>query len=273
MKKIVLFSIALVLATAAYSQTADRQTNGKSSGSIPFEIKEMVYFENGKLDEYKTVEWDASYSHVNNEARYSASGVLLEQIEFVYQKGKGYIVTKISRDAENKLKSRVVYEYNPRDQLSREKLEDNKRKTISSNEYTYDDRGNRTSRVIKNKSGDKQAETQYVYNENGKMISSTTSGLDGATISSTRYTYDSNGNLIAQEVVDREGNVTSTVRTIWQDGLEVKNETAGADGSVQVRVTNEYGSEGELVKKTIENGQGKPGQTVQYEYTFRPARR
>jgi hypothetical protein len=40
-----------------------------------------------------------------------------------------------------------------------------------------------------------------------------------------------------------------------------------------MRTTNEYGRNGELTKKTIENFQGDSKQFIQYEYVFRAARR
>jgi hypothetical protein len=273
MKKFMLFSIALLLATAAYSQTAGRQTSGTASGKIPVEVKEKVYFQNGKLDEYKTLEWDDSYTYVKNEARYSASGVLLGRIEFVYHAGKGYVVTKIIRDSENRLKNGVVYEYNLKNQLLRERLEDSKRNVVSSKEYSYDVYGNRISRVLKNKAGVVQAETQYVYDDDGKMIISRSLDSGGNPISHTRYTYDDSGNLIGQEVFNEGYTITSRSKIIWKNGHDVKNEIAGADGSVQVLVTNEYGKVGELTKKTIENAQNESRQTLKYEYTYIPSHR
>ena len=266
MRKTILFFVALVCSMATCSQTGGRARDS-------FETKRSVFFADGSLDEYTMSDWDSSYSHINNEGRYSASGAMLEQVEFAYNDDKGLVTSKITRDVESRLKNRVAYQYNPQNQLWRESLIDNKGKVVSTYEYTYDNKGNRISRIIKNRAGDKLAETAYTFDAQGKMLTSETRDFAENTISSTRYNYDSQGNQIKQEVRDGAGKATSTTNMVWQNGLEMKNEMLYADGKVQLRITNEYGGDGELTRKTIENFQGESRQVMQYEYTFRPARR
>jgi hypothetical protein len=55
--------------------------------------------------------------------------------------------------------------------------------------------------------------------------------------------------------------------------LEIKNEHTTPDGEVQLRVSNEYGATGELLRQTIENIQGQSTQIMEYEYTFRQGQR
>ena len=104
------------------------------------------------------------------------------------------------------------------------------------------------------------------------MITSETRDAGDNKISSTKYTYDSQGNLTNQQVFNGAGQVTSVISSVWRAGLETRNEIASPDGNVQLRVTNEYGKDGELTKKTIENFQGSSKQFIQYEYVFRPRR-
>ncbi|MDR2477777.1 MAG: hypothetical protein LBD48_00535 [Treponema sp.] len=279
MRKAILLIGALILAASTCSQTGGKRANTKDPAPaagrnrIPFETKESVLFADGSLDEYTTSDWDSSFSHVNNQGRYSASGAMLEQVEFAYNDEKGYITTKITRDVESRLKNRVVYQYNQQGSLWRESLVDNKGKIVSTYEYGYDAKGNRISRIIKNRAGDKLAETTYTFDTEGKMIASETKDFGDSTISATKYQYDGQGNLVSQQVLGSDGKVTSVINAVWQDGRELKNEMAGADGSIQLRITNEYGPEGELIKRTVENFQGESKQIMQYEYTFRPARR
>ena len=273
MRKIVLFVVAFVFSMATCSQTAGTRQTGSSGGSrVPFEVKQSIYFADGSLDEYTESTWNASYSQVDNQARFSASGAMLEQMEFSYNEDKGFLSTKITRDVESRLKNRVVYQYNPQGQLWRESLVDNKGRVVSTYEFAYDNRGNRTSRIIKNRAGDKLAETTYTYNAQGDMTNSATRDYAENTISSTDYTYDGQRNLIAQVVKGSDGKVTTNIRAVWQDGREVRNEMTGADGSMQLRITNEYGQDGELLKKTIENFQGESKQVMQYDYIFRARR-
>ena len=269
MRKINLLLVALIVSMATCSQSGGRRASNREA----LEIKQSIFFADGTLDEYTTSQWDKEYSHVDNQSRFSASGAMLEQVEFTYHVDKGYITEKKTRDVESRLRNRVVYQYNPQGQLFRESLVDNKGKIISTYEYTYDAKGNRISRIIKNLAGDKLAETVYTFDNQGRMTASQTRDFMETGISSTDYQYDMQGNLVRQVVKNNEGRATATINAVWQDGNEVRNEMLGADGSVQMRVTNEYGTNGELVKKTIENFQGASKQIMQYEYTFRPARR
>jgi hypothetical protein len=270
MRKINLLLVALIVSMATCSQAGSgRATRDREA----LEIKHSIFFADGTLDEYTTSQWNSAYTHVDSQARYSASGAMLEKVEFSYDEDMGNIKTKLTKDVEERLRNRVVYNYNPQGRLFRESLVDNKGKVISTYEYNYDAKGNRTSRIIKNRAGDKLAETTYTFDNQGRMITSQTNDFSGVGISSTEYQYDSQGNLIKQIVRSSEGRVTSTINAVWQDGNEIRNEMLAADNSLQMRVINEYGRNGELVKKTVENIQGASKQIMQYEYTFRPARR
>jgi len=270
MRKINLLLVALIVSMATCSQSGGRRT---ARDREALETKHSIYFADGTLDEYTTSQWDRNYEHIDEQKRYSASGAMLEQVEFAYNDEKGYVTTKITRDVESRLRNRVVYQYNPQGRLFRESLVDNKGKIISTYEYTYDNKGRRISRIIKNRAGDKLAETVYEFDSQDRMTKSQTRDFMESAISSTQYQYDGQGNLVKQVVLNSEGRTTATINAVWQDGNEVRNEMLGADGSVQMRVTNEYGGNGELVKKTIENFQGASKQIMQYEYTFRPARK
>jgi len=270
MRKNMLVIVAVIVSIATCSQTGGSRTARGSTAA--FETKQSVFFADGSLDEYTTSEWDKDYTRVNSQARYSASGAMIEQVEFSYNEDSNELLTKLTRDVERRLKNRVVYRFNPQGRLYQESLVDNKGKIVSTYEYGYDGQGNRTSRVIKNRSGDKLAETAYTYDGQNRMATSETRDFAESTISSTKYTYDAQGNLIKQEVVGGDGKVTSVISSVWQDGREIRNEMTSADGKVQLRVTNEYGDNGELVRKTIENFQGESKQVMQYEYTFRAVR-
>jgi hypothetical protein len=165
-----------------------------------------------------------------------------------------------------------VYQYNPQGLLWRESIVDNRGRIVSAYEYSYDNQRNRISRVIRNRAGERLAETVYTYDAARRMITSETRDFGENAISSTRYSYDSQGNLVAQQIFGSDGRPTTSVRAVWQDGLEIRNEMIGIDGRVQLRIINEYGQDGELLKKTIENIQGESMQSMQYDYIFRPRR-
>ena len=264
-----LLLVALIVSMATCSQAGGRRADREA-----FETKQSIYFADGSLDEYTTSQWDSGFIRIDKQARHSASGAMLEQVDFAYNDDKGnFVTTKITRDVESRLKNRVVFQYNQQGNLIRESLTDNKGKIVSTYEYAYDNSGNRVSRIIKNRAGDKLAETTYTYDNQKRMATSQTRDFMESAISSTRYSYNAQGNLIKQEVLGSDGKPTAVINAIWQDGREMSNEMVASDGSRQMRIINEYGEVGELVKKTIENYQGNSKQIMQYEYTIRPARR
>ena len=269
MQKVILFMVAIVVSIATCSQTAGTRQAGRDA----FETRQSVFFEDGTLDEFTTSDWNASYTHINNQTRFSASGAMLEQVEFSYHEDRGYLQTRITRDVESRLRNRVVFQYNSQGLLWRESLVDNRGRVVTTYEFDYDSRGNRTSRIIRNRAGDLLAETSFTFNAQNRLTSSETRDSGGALISSTRFQYDPQGNLIAQQVTNGEGAVTSNIRSVWQNGLEMRNETRGARDDLHMRVTNDYGQDGELVRRVIENIQGASTQIMRFEYVFRTARR
>jgi hypothetical protein len=243
-----------------------------SSGPEMVETKESVLFADGTLDEYVTLEYDSSFSRLASQSRYSASGALLETVEFSYSDESGQLAAKLTRDAENRPKAGLAYQYNEQGLLWRETLRDNANKVVSSYEYGYDAGGNRISRTVSNGAGVKLAETRYTFNAAGQISSSETFDGSGKKIHSTENSYDSRGNLVSQKVYNAGGGLIATINAVWARGREVKNEQLGADGTVQVRVTSEYGPNGHLTRKTVENFQGGSTQIFEYEYTPRPNR-
>jgi YD repeat-containing protein len=282
MKNLLIFIIALTLVFAACATSQNGITDKTASDGVkaapgqggvqastgpkPIETKSMVLFSDGSVDEYTTTDYDSSYTNIVNQKRYSASGALLEQVEYTYQEGKGWLTAKTTRDVENQLKNQVAYQYDDRGQLKRETLINKAGKTISSYTSDYDNSGNRVSRVVFSGTGIKLAETIYVYNANGTLVSSETKDGTGRNIGSTLNQYDAQGNLINQKVMNMDGQVATVINAVWRNGYEVENEQTDPNGAVQLKVTNEYGAGGELLKKTVMNFQGKIIQILRYEY-------
>jgi hypothetical protein len=275
--------LALVFASCSTDQkavggAAGARTNAAGSGGspetqIPVETKASVLFADGSLDEYVTSDYDPAYTTLLHQNRYSASGTLLEQVEYTYQADRGWLTAKITRDAENNLKTRIVYEYDNRGRMVRETLLGKSEKPVSSYEYGYDDKGNRVSRIVNSGSGVKLAETMYAFNNAGLVVTSETKDGSGKKINFSENQYDTGGNLTSQKVYNANGELATVINAAWKDGLEVTNEQAGADGTVQIRITSEYGPRHELVRKKLENIQDKSTRILQYEYAFKPGRR
>jgi hypothetical protein len=240
------------------------------AGQILVETKEAVLFADGSLDEYTTMDYDPTFTNMVNQSRYSASGALLEKVEFAYQDDRGWLTTKLTRDMYDHLKNRIVYEYNEQGQLRKETLTNKDGKTVSSHEYKYDDRGNCISWSIFNAGGTKLAETLYTFNNAGLIVSSETRDGAGKKINTTENQYDSGGHLTSQKVYNANGQLTTSISSVWLEGQEVENQQVGADGAVQIRVTSNYGSNGELLRRRVENVQSESTQIREYEYVLKP---
>lgn len=248
-------------------------SGGGNTGQIPVEIKSKVLFADGALDEYTESEYDDSLQNLQKQRRFSASGTLLEQIEYAYPEGKNTVLRKTTRDADNQLKNQVDYQYNDRDLLVSEILTNKDGKPVSSYSYSYDEKGNRAKRVFNNASGIKMAETAYSYDNKGNMTAAETFSGAGQKINSTQCQYDNAGHMTDQKILNANGQLTSSTVATWHGDNEIKVEQSGSDGSAQMRITNEFGSNGELLKRTIEDLRGKTTQILAYEYTFKPVSR
>ena len=265
MRKTILFAACLVFSMGTCSQA--RQPD---AGRNPYEVKHSIYFEDNTLDEYVTSAWDSSYSNIINQARFSASGAMLEQVELTYNERDGQITTKITKDSESRMQSRVAYQYNKRGLLETEALRDRKNKPVSTYLYAYDDKGYRTERTLKGQNDRLLAKTVYEV-EQGRIKKSETKDASEIVISYTLYTYDPQGNLTKQEVFNGEGKLTSIINSVWQNGKEVKNEMLDPNGRQQLVVNKTYGQDGELLVEEVANLQGESKQILKYEYIYRPA--
>jgi hypothetical protein len=247
---------------------------GKDSnvGKIPVEKKAVVRFADGSLDEYTESEYDPSDITLLSQTRFSASGGLMDQIEFTYNEEKQVITTKMTKDDENKLKSRIINEYDesvtpPR--LIVETVVNKASKPVSVNRYTYNTKGGVVSRIIANGINIPLAETVYTYDESEDLIiASRTVNAHNTLISSSKNEYDRDGHLTNQVIYNKDGVATRKISTVWQNGRAIEIIQTSGDGKPQLKVTNEYGESGELVKKTIENFLGNSVQVMEFEYEF-----
>lgn len=276
---IIITVLAFVFSSCATGQKGAGSSSGPGTpggraptGQTPVEIRASVLFADGSLDEYTTSDYDPTLTNMIYQNRYSASGTLLEKVEFAYQDEEGRLTTKLTRDVEDRLKTRIVYKYNDQGLLGEEILTGKDGKVVSSYKYGYDARGNRNSRIVNNAAGVMLAQTDYALNDAGLVVSSETRDGSGRKINVTENQYDANGNLVNQKVYNARGELTASINVVWREGREVENQQVGPDGQVQLRVTNEYGPDGELLRKKVENLQGESTQIMEYEYTFKPGR-
>jgi hypothetical protein len=241
-------------------------------GQIPVEKRVVVKFGDGTVDEFTLSEYDPSDITLLGQNRFSASNELMDQIEYTYDEEKKVITTKLTKDEENRLKSRIVYINDENTgRLLKESVVNKASKVVSSNEYTYNEDGNVASRAILNGNNIKLAETVYTYDGN-LVVASKTHDSNGKPISSSTNDYDRDGNLVQQVLYNDAGEISRKISTVWQNGKEMEVTQTTKDGRPQIKITNEYGTAGELLKKTIQNFQGNSVQILEFEYEFRPDR-
>jgi hypothetical protein len=254
---------------------APARSSGRASAPkrIPVEKKAIVKFANGDLDEYTVSEYDPSDITLLNQNRFSASKSLMDQTDFTYNEEKRMLTTKITKDDENRLKTRVVYRHeDPKTtEPTMETVVNKAGKVINSNVYAYNAAGNVESRSILNANNVELAKTFYTWN--GKLlVSSETNDRSGKRISSSENSYDGEGNLVSQVFRNAAGAVTRKITTKWQNGLEIEIQQTSAEGKLQLKITNEYGPDGEVLKRIVENYQGNSTQIREFEYDYRPSR-
>jgi hypothetical protein len=266
-------AVALVLASCASSPApgAPPAEGGRFvPGQIPVEKRAVVKFADGTIDEFTISEYDPSDITLLGQNRFSASGGLMDQIEYTYNEEKNVLTNKMTKDDENRIKSRIVYVHDDAtDRLMRETVVNKAGKAVSTNEYTYNPTGFVASRAILNGNNVKLAETFYTYNGN-LVVSSKTQAGDGRPISSSTNEYDREGNLVNQVLYNAVGSITRKISTVWQNGQELETTQTSADGKPQLKITNEYGNAGELLRRKVENYQGESTQVIEFEYEFRP---
>ena len=144
-------------------------------------------------------------------------------------------------------------------------------KPVSVNRYTYYTKGGVVYRIIANGINIPLAETVYTYRGELGITSQTTNG-QGKPISSSKNEYDGDGNLVKQVIYNASGGVSRSISKVWKNGLEIETTQTSGDGKLQLRITNSYGKEGELLKRTIDNIQGNSKQVLEFEYEYRRSR-
>jgi hypothetical protein len=233
---------------------------------VPKEIKAITKFSDGSVDEYTITTWDNAWKNIQNQRRYAASGAIVETTDFVYE--NNLLVGKTIKDREEKIISRRSYMYTPSGILSSEVVYDANGKQVSAFEYVYDAQNNKILWIVKDANNSKVAETKYIY-KNGKVQSAELYDATGKKNGSSSYEYDAEGHLYQVSYFNGLGTLLRKELSYWDKGVLVKEERTNAGGQVLQRISYEYGPHKELVKKIIEDLQGKSKQTVVYEYAIR----
>jgi len=253
-------------ATAAPVQKMTRVITVK----VPMEVKSQTKFADGTLDEVTNSEYDPSGVLLIGQIRLSASGTLLEDVQYAYQ--GSLPSTKTTRDAEGKQLSVRTYTYDGAGLLSGETLKDGAGKLVSASLYSYDGAGKRVSWIIKDAKGVQVAETVYTI-KNGRAMGAELRDGTGKKNGSSVYSYDAAGNIVDQKYYNAQGTLQRIEASVWENGKLVREERQTAGGQVQYKTDYVYGPDGELQRKTIVDVPGNATKIIEYAYTFREERR
>ncbi len=231
---------------------------------IPLEIKSSVLFSDGSLDSYAVSERDDA-GLLLSQTRFTASGTPIEKTVFAYENGK--MVSKEISDGEGKVTSRRAYAYGPHGEVTEETLSDAAGKQLSGFVYAYDGNGKRVSWIVKDAKNAPIAETVYTYAD-GKLKSAELRDGLGRTTGSSSCEYDG-GRLVKQSFFDARGSLVRIETSEWKEGKLVREERKTAGGATQQRTEYEYGPDGEILKRTVEDVVGKSKLATTYEYSFK----
>lgn len=233
---------------------------------VPVEVKSVIKFADGSVDEYTISVWDSTLRHLQSQTRYTASGAVLEKTEFIYE--NNLLVGKIIKDREDKIVSQRSYAYTPAGLVSTEIVYDATNKQVSGYEYIYDSQNNRSAWIVKDANNSKVAETKYIY-KNGKVQSAELFDGIGKKNGFSMYEYDAEGNLVLVSYYSGLGSLLRKEYSYWDNGLLVKEERTSAGGQVLQRTSYEYGLHKEITRKVVEDLQGKSKQILEFEYAIR----
>ena len=252
--------------TALEKQGSQKTAPKTITVQVPVEIKSVIKFADGSIDEYTTSEYDDEFKTLLFQTRYSASGALVEHTEYKYIEGK--LVEKTIKDHEDKIISKRTFTYGPSGLVTDETVIDGNGKLISAFEYAYDAQNNKIAWIVKNNNNTKVAETRYAYKD-GKVQSAELTDAKGKKNGYSTYEYDSVGNLSVISYYNASGSLLRKEVSYWDKGLLKKEERSSVGGQVMQRTAYEYGPNQEIIRKTIEDLQGKSKQIIEYEYTNR----
>jgi hypothetical protein len=236
---------------------------------IPVERKASLRFDDGSLDEYTISEYNEK-GFVERKKRYSASAVLLDQVEFVYNDIT--LVEKRLLDDKGLVKSITRYAYEA-DRLVTERLEDAEGKLLTAFSYEYDGTGQRVAQRVSNSEGRNLATTKYLWDDAGMLERTELTDSTGRLIAYSSFVYDEKGFLAKQEYFSADGTLLRFEISNHENGKLVRLARMNFKGKEQFIHTFEYGDMGELVRKSFDDRLAGAQYSLNYEYTVREEER
>ncbi len=236
---------------------------------VPVERKASLRFEDGSLDEYTISEYTEE-GYVKRKKRYSASAVLLDQVEYVHSDSR--LDEKRLLDEKGLVKSVTRYGYEG-DKLVSERIEDGEGKLLTAFTYEYDESGRRVAQRVSNGDGRNLATTKYQWNATGSLERTELTDSTGRLIAYSIFDYDDQGFLAKQEYFSADGILLRFEISTHSNGRLVRLARMNFKGVEQFVHSFEYGDMGELIKKSVDDRLAGAKYSHNYEYTVREEER
>ena len=230
-------------------------TNGKCTSKIFNE-----YNTNGDLSK-KTIESpDGSYREIQDEY---VNGKPTKKILQKYDKSN--LTEETTKDADGNTISIKSIEYDASGKPAKEFLKDKDGNIISKKELIYDASGKLKNEIETDKTGFTISNTSFEYDANGKLSKKVYEGYDknGNSINRKEVQYDANGDILREIHLDIYGG--KRIFEDYQNGKPTKEFVYDTKGKCTSKIFNEYNTNGDLSKKTIESPDGSYRE-IQDEY-------
>ena len=233
---------------------------------VPVLIKQTAYYSDGLVDEYFVFKLDGDKKNVVEKATFDPSRP--DPIERVVPEYKdGRLVTESVYDSDAKLRSRRELGYDASGRLVTERVLDATGKPQSSSAYAYDGQGRKAEWKVLDPSGGVKAVSSYSYNKDNLVgVAMKDSGLK---LTGSLVLDYASGLLVKRSYLGPDGGLQKFESYSYAGGRLASLENRRADGSLESKVTYEYGPIGELVKASEFNSSGALKGYSAYEYVVR----
>lgn len=137
--------------------------------------------------------------------------------------------------------------------------------TSSKTTYEYDANNNLIERISYYSDGTECCRHTYVFDTNNNMIEHNAYGSNGF-VYSKKYEYDSNNNMTKESRLELDGTVSYWIDNIYDSNNNVVERLYHDSSGLVIRVTLEYDSNSNLIKRTNTRVDGSQNDWVEYQY-------
>jgi len=243
--------------------------------SLPFEIKETVYFSDGVVDRYVETSYIEDTSMVEREETYNTYGELIEAV--VYEYDKGVPARELTYGPDSKLRSYKVLEYNVEGHVAAQEYYNAGGDLQTRSIYEYDDKRRKIRWSVYGSSKNLLSYTEYLYDDRGRQTEIKIYSPDNTLEDGFDIEYDGEGRLpIRKTHYTAAGAVVQIVEYSVENGRVMeKRILTPSSGTLDLeyRFKYEYGDRGELLHESVFKGNGELIEYRETEYILKEVTR